>query len=78
MRLAEYVFAPHYAAPMPRKLLSAAVMTETRQADSGTVAQLAAGDAFDVLDVTGGVAWGIATGSGLVGYLPAKALGLPG
>ena len=78
MRLAEYVFAPHYAAPMPRKLLSAVTMTESRQTDSATIADLAVGDAFDVLDVTGGVAWGIATGSGLVGYLPARALGIPG
>ena len=53
-------------------------MTEHRRADAPTIASLAEGDEFDVLDVTGGVAWGIATGCGLVGYIPAEALGIPG
>lgn len=35
---------------------------------------LSPGDAFDLLDVTGGAAWGIAVADGLVGYIPAAAL----
>lgn len=53
-------------------------MLQSRQTDSAMIASLAEGDGFDVLDVTGGVAWGIATGCGLVGYIPAEALGIPG
>jgi hypothetical protein len=35
---------------------------------------LAPGDAFELLDVTGDTAWGIAPASGFVGYVPAAAL----
>jgi hypothetical protein len=35
---------------------------------------LPAGTAFDLLDLTGGVAWGIAPDSGTVGYVDADAV----
>ncbi len=38
---------------------------------------LHAGDVFELLDVTGAVAWGVAPASGFVGYLDAEALGQP-
>ena len=47
------------------------VLRESRAADSATVATLLAGQAFDLFDVTGNVAWGIALDAGLVGYVDA-------
>lgn len=74
VRLADRVFAPHYAAPARRTLAHDAVVREQRGPDSPAVVTLAAGDAFDLFDITGGIAWGIAVESGLVGYLDAGAL----
>jgi hypothetical protein len=75
VRLAEHVFAPHYAAPLPRRVLIDAVLRAQRGADSAGLATLAVGDTFELLDVTGDSAWGVVPGSGLVGYLDAAALG---
>ena len=74
VRLAERVFAPHYVAPMRCTLADDAVLRIGRGTDAEALARLARDDAFDLLDVTGGVAWGIAVESGLVGYLDAAAL----
>ena len=75
IRLAEQVFAPHYARAMRRTLRVDARLRAGRGPDDETLATLAAGDAFDLLDVTGAAAWGIAPERGLVGYLDASALG---
>ena len=75
IRLADQVFAPHYARAMRRTLTVAARLRAGRGADAETLATLVAGDPFDLLDVTGAAAWGIAPDRGLVGYLDASALG---
>lgn len=75
VRLAEQVFAPHYAAPMTVAVLRNVTLREGRQVDSAEMVALSAGEMFDLLDVTGGVAWGVASAHGLVGYLEASALG---
>lgn len=73
VRLAARVFAPHYAAPCNRTLTRDAVLHGAfRGGDE--LAQLAAQSRFELLDVTGSTAWGIAVDSGLVGYLDADAL----
>lgn len=77
VRLADQVFAPHYAAPLPRRVVSAAPLRAERAADSAQLASLTVGDRFDLLDITGGSGWGVATASGLVGYVDATALGDP-
>ena len=74
IRLADRVFAPHYAAPSPRALASGADLRGARARDGEVLATLPAGSAFELLDVTGGVAWGIAVDAGLVGYVDAAAL----
>lgn len=74
IRLADRVFAPHYAAPMPRSLATATPLRAGREPDSETLAQLARGDVFEVLELSGDHAWGIAPGRKLVGYIPASAL----
>ena len=75
VRLAERVFAPHYAAPLPRTVIRDAALRRERSSGSDVLEALSAGARFDLLDITGGVAWGIATGSNLVGYLDADAIG---
>jgi hypothetical protein len=74
VRLAEHVFAPHYAAPLTRYVTYPAALREARDPQSVTVATLEPGDAFEVLELAGDLAWGIAPAPQLVGYLPADAL----
>ncbi|WP_374944773.1 SH3 domain-containing protein [Sphingomonas sp.] len=74
MRLAAYVFAPHYAAPLVRCLSAPADLRLARDRTSEVVATLARGDRFEVLEFAGTLAWGIAPGPGLVGYLAADDL----
>jgi hypothetical protein len=44
--------------------------------DSETIAELAAGESFRLVDCKLGWAWGYAGPDGRVGYVPAEALGL--
>jgi hypothetical protein len=43
--------------------------------DSEILAQLSAGDIFEILELAGGNAWGVARPAGLVGYIDAGTLG---
>ena len=74
MRLAEQVFAPHYAAPLLRQLLRPAELRAAASLESDVLAQLAPSEIFEVLEFAGSHAWGISPGAGLVGYIPADAL----
>jgi hypothetical protein len=74
VRLADRVFAPHYAAPMPRLLSADVALRAARIGDSDVIAQLRAGDIFEVLELSGGSAWGTAPSAGLVGYIDATAV----
>ena len=74
VRLADRVFAPHYAAPMPRRLAAAASLRSSALADSDVLAQLKPGDVFEVLELAGQSAWGTAPETGLVGYVDIAAL----
>ncbi|MBB3692960.1 SH3 domain-containing protein [Sphingomonas sp. BK580] len=77
VRLADQVFAPHYAAPLRRSLAEATPLREGRDPAATALADLPAGAPFDVLDVTGDVAWGIAVDQNLVGYVDAAAVRAP-
>ena len=74
LRLADRVFAPHYAAPFARTLARPAPLRAGREPACETLATLDAGDAFELLEIAGDAAWGVAPGPGLVGYLDADAL----
>jgi hypothetical protein len=75
VRLAGRVFAPHYAAPMPRAIEIPTALLSSR--DGGDpIAALASGETFEVLELSGGKAWGVAPAHRLVGYVPAESLGL--
>ncbi|MFD1844817.1 SH3 domain-containing protein [Sphingomonas qilianensis] len=75
LRLADRVFAPHYAAPMAVILTQDASLREAAAADAAEIAQLMAGDTFEVLELAGMNAWGLAPAQGLVGYILADAIG---
>jgi hypothetical protein len=75
IRLADRVFAPHYASPMPRALARAVALRAGPKTDSDVVAELAAGETFEVLELAGINAWGVAATPRLVGYIDADALG---
>lgn len=77
IRLADRVFAPHYACAVPRVVIAAADLREAPDPDSIVLAELNVGDVFEVLEFVRGRAWGRAPGKDLVGYLDAEALSWP-
>lgn len=75
VRLASQVFAPHYAAAMACVATRAVTVFVAR--DGGErLAELAVGGRFEVLELAGDHAWGIATAAKLVGYVDRAALEL--
>lgn len=66
VRLAEKVFAPHYAQPIACRVCEAGPLRESAHGDE--IARMAKGDIFELLELAGGHAWGIAAKPGLVGY----------
>ncbi|WP_332787165.1 SH3 domain-containing protein [Sphingomonas sp. GB1N7] len=75
VRLADRVFAPHYAAPMAVELGQPVALREAADANSPIIVEIAAGEVFEVFELAGSNAWGIACDSGLVGYIDAAAIG---
>lgn len=76
IRLAGMVFVPHYAAPMPRKVVPCGAKLLALNSNDAEVRQmLGGGTLFNVLDLTGDWAWGQVGEDGFVGYLPIAALG---
>jgi len=73
VRLAEQVFAPHYAAPMATSANRDTILFADRNL-SQPLAPIAAGDLFDVLELAGNHAWGRATAQAIVGYVDRLAL----
>ncbi len=75
IRLAGRCFVPHYAVPMPHAVTGAgATLRVAGNASAEARAELAAGTEFNVLDVSGGWAWGQVGEDGFVGYLPLASL----
>jgi hypothetical protein len=74
IRLAEYVFAPHYAAPMPCVVTRAVVLHVSSSPDSEALAELHPGEAFECLEVLREVAWGVVPDRRLAGYVGRDAL----
>lgn len=73
VRLAEQVFAPHYAAPMAAVVLHEVTLFADRSL-TDPLSPLATGETFEVLELAGNHAWGLATSSGLVGFVDRLAL----
>ena len=70
IRLAGLYFVPHYAVPMPHAVKAGgATLRKAGKADAEALETLAAGALFDVLDMSGGWAWGQFGEDGPVGYI---------
>ena len=68
-------FVPHYVMPEKRRVGDGGARLLCHpQDDSEAVTALAAGDAFELLDIAGGWAWGALGPHGPTGYLPLAAL----
>ena len=75
IRLAGHCFVPHYAVPMPHAVKAGgAVLRKSGKADADALETLPGGAVFDVLDMSGGWAWGQHGEDGLVGYIVLTAL----
>ena len=75
VRLADRIFAPHYAAPVGR---TAIAQTPLLAAHGGVpVSELLKGERFDVLELSHGYAWGVGAADGAVGFVAMEALGPP-
>ncbi len=75
VRLAGKVFVPHYAVPMEFHVVpSGARLLAENNADAEVRAELGGNSSFNVLDITGGWAWGQIGDDGFVGYVPMSAL----
>ena len=74
VRLAGQCFVPHYAEPMPHRVIAVTALRKAGQSQAEVLTQLAQGASFDVLDISGSWCWGEAPESGLVGYVSHAAL----
>ncbi len=75
IRLAGRCFVPHYAVPMERSVVPCGAKLFAQNSKDAEVREVLGGGAlFNVLDVTGGWAWGQVGDDGFVGYLPVEAL----
>lgn len=75
--LAGTLFAPHYAAPMPRAATATTYMRSAPSALAEVVSQLLPGEGFAALEITAGWAWGYSLHDHYVGYVEVAHLGTP-
>lgn len=76
--LAGRYFVPHYAVPQPWLVGPAgAPLLAAPEQDSETLHELAAGETFDVLEISGSWAWGCLSLEGPVGYVSLDRLAKP-
>lgn len=74
VRLADRVFAPHYALGVARFATCTVAVRSTRDAGSDVLGMLGVGDVFEVLEFSSLQAWGTATALERVGYVDAECL----
>lgn len=72
--LASRLFAPHYADPSLRLTTKATTLRAEPHAVAEALGEMLPGEAFAMLDITGGWAWGYRASDHLVAYLPAADL----
>ena len=75
IRLAGLVFVPHYSVPMERNVVPGGAKLFAASDEEAEVREvLSGGTLFNVLDMSGGWAWGQVGEDGFVGYLTLVAL----
>jgi len=67
-------FAPHYAVPESWSCVSATALLTAPSATAVGIGQLAPGEQFAVLEISGDYAWGYREQDSRVGYVAAGAL----
>jgi hypothetical protein len=72
--LAGQLIAPHYARAMNRTISEDTPLLESNNTASAILVEMAAGEAFAVLDITGDWAWGYRRKDHRVGYVAANQL----
>jgi len=75
IRLAALVFAPHYAAPVAYAVATACPLRAERSPGSAVLGEVPADALFEVLDLVGDGAWGVAPSLGKAGWINRAALG---
>ncbi|WP_325283583.1 hypothetical protein [Sphingomonas sp.] len=75
VRLADRVFAPHYALASARSALGSCPLRSGAGRDAPVISELLRGDAFELLELSNDTAWGLSLTDGLVGYVDAAMLG---
>ena len=74
VRLADRVFAPHYAAAILCSAVEAAPILSSRQAEGAILSEILPGEGFEMLELATDYAWGICLGDGVVGFVARGAL----
>ena len=69
------MIASHYSEPLEKHVTIATALHAEPDDASEVLAEMKAGDSFDMLDNSVGWAWGYAGPDRLVGYIPSGALG---
>lgn len=72
--LAEQVFAPHYAQAVTYRTTEAVAVHEAPMSDSAERGRLPSGAVYNVLDLSGGWAWGHGADGTPIGYVLLAAL----
>lgn len=73
--LAGQVIASHYARPLPCSIQRAEPLRTGPSEDAEIIAELAAGESFELLDNSLGWGWGYGGSERRVGYIRSEALG---
>ena len=71
---ANHHFAPHYAEAVRWVVIDDCALRSKPANDAAAITTLARGEAFAMLDLTGGWAWGWTVNDHLVGYVAASSL----
>lgn len=74
IRLAGRYFVPHYAVPVPYRLVSDARLRKAGSFGAEEIVSVIEGTEFNVLDISGGWTWGQIGDDGFTGYLPLDVL----
>lgn len=69
VRLADRIFAPHYAASITTSAVAASPILDARRADGAVLSEILAGEGFEMLELATDYAWGICLGDGTVGFV---------
>lgn len=75
LRLADKLFAPHYAAAVLRTAVAHASLSATFGGEP--LSEILPGEGFEVLELSGGQAWGMSAVDGAVGFVAVEALDAP-